>query len=105
MDLESLSKDELQKLRREVEKAITTHEDRRRQNAIAAVERVAAEHGFTLAQLVGAPAARGRGRRGVLPPKYINPADPSQTWSGRGRRPDWVKAALAEGKSLSDLAI
>ncbi len=27
------------------------------------------------------------------------------TWSGRGPRPQWLKAALAEGKSLEDFAV
>ena len=30
-------------------------------------------------------------------PKYRNPADPSQTWSGRGRQPRWFKAAIRKG--------
>ncbi|WP_333829671.1 H-NS histone family protein, partial [Pararhodobacter sp.] len=33
------------------------------------------------------------------------PADTSQTWTGRGRQPRWVVAALADGKTLDDLAI
>ena len=37
--------------------------------------------------------------------KYANPADPNQTWTGRGRQPAWVKQALAEGKDLSSMAI
>ncbi|WP_448174318.1 H-NS family nucleoid-associated regulatory protein [Rhizobacter fulvus] len=28
-----------------------------------------------------------------------------QTWSGRGSQPKWLKAALAEGKALSDFAV
>jgi DNA-binding protein H-NS len=38
-------------------------------------------------------------------PKYANPANPDQTWTGRGRQPGWVKEALGKGKSLDDLAI
>lgn len=34
--------------------------------------------------------------------KYRNPEDTSQEWSGRGRRPAWVKAWVASGKSLQD---
>lgn len=105
MDLDNLSKDELKKLRRDVEKAIASADDRNRQKALEAAERAVAEYGFTLAQLTGVPAARGRGRKAPLPAKYRNPANPAQSWSGRGRRPDWVNAALAEGKALSDLAI
>ena len=33
-------------------------------------------------------------KRGKVAPKYRNPADPSQAWSGRGRQPRWFKAAL-----------
>lgn len=105
MDLESLSRDDLKKLRRDVEKAIASVDDRNRQRALEAAERAVAEFGFTLADVTGMAPARGRGRRAPLPAKYRNPANPAQTWSGRGRRPDWVNAALAEGKALSDLAI
>lgn len=34
------------------------------------------------------------GKRGVVAPKYRNPEDPSQTWTGRGKRPLWFVAAL-----------
>ena len=29
------------------------------------------------------------GKRGKGAPKYRNPKDPSQTWTGHGRRPLW----------------
>lgn len=35
--------------------------------------------------------------------KYRNPDDPSQTWSGRGRRPRWLSEALEAGRKLEDL--
>jgi DNA-binding protein H-NS len=38
-------------------------------------------------------------------PKYGNPLAPSQKWSGRGKRPKWVTAALAAGQRLDDLKI
>jgi DNA-binding protein H-NS len=38
-------------------------------------------------------------------PKYGNPLAPSQKWSGRGKRPRWVIAALAAGQRLDDLRI
>jgi DNA-binding protein H-NS len=38
-------------------------------------------------------------------PKYRNPLSPSQTWSGRGKRPRWVVAALETGQRLDDLKI
>jgi DNA-binding protein H-NS len=38
-------------------------------------------------------------------PKYCNPLDPSQKWSGRGKRPKWVIAALEAGQRLDELKI
>jgi DNA-binding protein H-NS len=40
-----------------------------------------------------------------IPPKYRNPANPYQTWSGRGRTPLWIKRLRMEGKSIEDLRI
>src|SRR6266478_3067317 len=38
-------------------------------------------------------------------PKYYNPSAPSETWSGRGKRPRWLVAALRSGHKLEDLRI
>jgi DNA-binding protein H-NS len=37
--------------------------------------------------------------------KFQNPAQPSQTWAGRGKRPRWVGEMLDAGKSMDDLRI
>ena len=71
--------------------------------ALAAVRAVAKEHGFTVEELLGAKPVIRTTAKGVA--KYANPDDPSQTWSGRGRQPAWVKAALATGKPMASLAI
>jgi len=38
-------------------------------------------------------------------PKFRNPDNPSETWSGRGKQPHWVRNLLAAGRSLDDLKI
>ena len=55
---------------------------------------------------------RGRGRGGSklagrkLKPKYRNPGNKSETWSGRGLQPKWLVAAMkATGKKLEHFAI
>ena len=53
----------------------------------------------------GAGSRRGTGVRRKVKPKYRNPADTSQTWTGRGKRPRWYSAALAAGKKEKDLLI
>lgn len=39
------------------------------------------------------------------PPKYCNPADISQTWTGVGKRPRWIHEALERGITLESMAI
>jgi DNA-binding protein H-NS len=38
-------------------------------------------------------------------PKYRNPAEPSETWAGRGKQPRWLTAQLRSGKQLDDFRI
>lgn len=101
IDLEELSLKELKQLQKDVDAAIRNFKDRERRKALAEVEAFARDRGLTQADL---KALLGRSRGG-LPAKYADPNNPSQTWSGRGRRPRWVEAALADGKALEDLAI
>ena len=100
IDLEKMSKEELQKLKAEVDRALKTIDTRRKAEAKRAADAAAKEYGFSLDDLVGSD---GKGLKGV--PKYANPTDPSQTWTGRGRKPNWVIEALEKGKSLDDLKI
>jgi hypothetical protein len=37
------------------------------------------------------------------PPRFRNPENPAETWSGRGSRPAWVEIALGSGHRLEDL--
>ena len=100
IDLDNMSKEELQKLKVEVDRALKTLDTRRKAEAKRAADAAAKEYGFSLDDLVGPD---GKGSKGV--PKYANPADASQTWTGRGRKPNWVVEALEQGKSLDDLKI
>lgn len=54
---------------------------------------------------VGGTVRTKRRGTGSVAPKYRNPADPEQTWSGRGKRPRWFNDALKAGKKEKDLAI
>lgn len=59
--------------------------------------------GYTFEDLYG---TRRRSRRtGKVPPKYANPSNSAETWSGRGKRPRWFNAALKSGKKEKDLLI
>jgi DNA-binding protein H-NS len=48
---------------------------------------------------------RGRRPYPKVLPKYQNPRDPTERWSGRGKQPHWVRAQLKAGKKLEHLLI
>jgi DNA-binding protein H-NS len=103
-ELGKMSLEELQAHQRDVEAAIKGYEKKRRADALAAAREAAKAHGFVLEDLLaGGKAAAKSGTKGAA--KYANPADRSQTWTGRGRQPNWVKEALAAGKSLESMAL
>lgn len=101
MDLSTLSLDELKSLQARVTRAIDTYEDRKRREALLAVEAKAKEMGFSLGDLYMASKKASQPR----PAKYRHPENPDLTWSGRGRQPQWYKDALEAGASPEDFMI
>lgn len=102
MDLNALSLKELKDLQSQIARAIASYEDRKKKEAVAELEDRARQMGFSLAELLGTAPVR---KRAPASAKYANPANSTETWSGRGRKPRWFEAALAEGKSPEDLAV
>lgn len=47
----------------------------------------------------------GRRRKSTGKPKYRNPGDPEQTWTGHGKKPGWLKQALENGADQEDFRI
>lgn len=102
MDIDNLSLKELKELQSKVAKAIASFEERRKKEALSALEEKARELGYSFAELAGISPVRKRASPAA---KYANPNNPSETWSGRGRKPRWFAEAMAAGKSADDLAI
>ena len=90
----------------EIDRQISDARRQERNEAIAKVRALMAEHGLTASDLV-AKSRRDRvastsGRK--VAAKYRDPAS-GQTWTGRGLKPKWLSAALESGKQLTDFAV
>ena len=103
LNLDDMNMEDLKRLRADVDEAISTSEDRRRAAALAAAQEVARQHGLELSDLM--KGSKSKKAATSIAPKYMNPADNSQTWTGRGRKPRWVEEALAAGGSIDDFLI
>lgn len=93
MDISNLSRKELEDLRKNVDKTLSRLAKKERDDALAAAEKAAREFGFSLNELTGSAGAKAERSA----PKYRNPDNAEQTWSGRGRQPAWYKTAVASG--------
>jgi DNA-binding protein H-NS len=121
INLEGLSAKELQAL---IAKASQRKKSLAKRKPVAAVRKklvsMAKAEGYTVDELFGTgrmvreksgvpakkPSAKKSSQKGVkVEPKYRNPADPTQTWAGRGMPPKWLSAELARGRKLEDFAI
>ena len=88
-----------------LEKQIIETQRSERSEAIAQVRALMAQHGLSLADIGSkSAAAPPRAAAGKVAAKYRDAAT-GQTWSGRGLQPNWLKAALASGRPLSDFRL
>ena len=101
-DVETMSLKELKNLQKDLAKAISNFEDRKKSDARSKLEGIAKEMGYSLAELIGTEVKPSRAPAAA---KYRHPENAALTWSGRGRKPLWFVAALDAGKSPEDLAV
>ncbi|QIE45417.1 H-NS histone family protein [Pseudohalocynthiibacter aestuariivivens] len=112
IDLKKMSMSELRALEKKVARAIVSRQKQERKDALAVVEAKAKQLGYSLNELLDnaksgtkEAAAKSAKRGKPVAPKYRNPEDPSQTWTGRGRQPNWIKEAVASGTPIETFAI
>ncbi|ULU27308.1 H-NS family nucleoid-associated regulatory protein [Dyella terrae] len=106
VDIKNLNHNQLNDL---ISKAQSRQHELRKEKVSKLREKIHAlikAEGFSVEDIFGSARA-GKARRsgGTVAPKYRNPADPEQMWSGRGKRPRWFNDALKAGKKEKDLAI
>ena len=109
LNLASMSVDEMWRLHEEIGRVLSvrlTSEKRELEKRLAQLRREKETHQLdsVVAQsLKDVPRARRKYPR--VFPKYRNPNEPSETWSGRGKQPRWLAAALKTGHTIEEFAI
>ena len=103
MDIETLALKELKDLQDKISVAIFDFEKRKKAETLAELKELANSKGFSLEELLGE--TKGKKAKATVAPKYVDPANPDNTWSGRGRKPKWLAAALENGASIEDFAL
>lgn len=104
MDLSNMSSADLRKLQEQVTRELKRRESQDLAEARERILAIAQSVGMPVKDLIGGGAG-SRGKTGSVAPRYRNPADSSQQWTGRGRQPKWVKEWLEAGKDISGLKV
>ncbi|GAA5178909.1 H-NS family nucleoid-associated regulatory protein [Niveibacterium umoris] len=122
MELTKQSLTELKRLLKRVEAEIERRANSAKKDVLKKVNKLVSEAGLSLGDLIGddkkparkaakprtgaaKPGRKAAVRKTVGTPKYRNPANTAQTWTGHGRKPGWVAEWLASGKALAELEI
>jgi DNA-binding protein H-NS len=94
-NLSAMSVDDLLELRDRVSQILASRVQSERRELETRLARLQSVAGSSL----------GGDKRGKVAPKYRNPENPAETWTGRGLRPRWLAAAMKSGKKLTDFQI
>lgn len=97
-DLSRLAYDELLSRRNEIEAEIAARGTAELDALKAKLTAIATAQGLSLADLF---ASRRKPRRAAAP-RYRNPDNPSETWSGRGKPPRWLQERIEAGAQKDD---
>ena len=105
LELEKMSDAELGELAGAVAQEQERRQEAARKAALAQIKELAAGLGMTVKELLASQDKRGAGPKGKGEPKYRNPDNPDQTWTGKGMRPGWFVAAQERGIAREDMRI
>lgn len=120
IDLNALSQKELDTLITQAKRRKSTLNKRKPVATVRAKLTAQAEaEGYSIAELFGGRTAKSAGsarktakkaakktrKLGKVPPKYRNPGNKAETWTGRGKQPRWLAAQVAKGKKPEDFLI
>jgi len=107
LNLDTMSVDEMWRLHEKIIEVLSerlTSEKRELETRLAKLRR---DQGLPRLKVDGEATEPRPERRkfASVSPKYRNPDHPSETWSGRGKRPRWLTAALSTGRTIEEFII
>jgi len=110
IDLSELTIEQLNDVIADAQRLIKAKKKAQLKTARAQLEKVAADYGYTLEELLSGKTVEVTEDTPAKTRKPVevrdrNPANDAETWTGRGKQPRWLAAAIATGKNLQDFAV
>jgi DNA-binding protein H-NS len=108
LNLDAMSIDEMWQLHEEISRVLSvrlTSEKRELEKRLAQLRREKEMPQLESSDRQVKEAPRERRKYPRVFPKYRNPNEPSETWSGRGKQPRWLATALKTGRTIEEFVI
>lgn len=103
LDYDQFDRPALLQMQKEIPIELKKRDKTLRQDLKKRVQKMVEEAGYSLDEVL--TSSKPKSPITKTSPKFCDPTDNSSTWTGRGRKPLWVLAALEAGKSMDDLLI
>lgn len=104
IDLNNLSVPELQDLAKAIKSELERRQSESKRVVLNQIKELAQSIGMTVDDVIGIGKKKYKRSAALPSTMYVNPENPQQTWSGRGRRPNWARDILDRGETLKTLA-
>jgi DNA-binding protein H-NS len=108
VNLDAMSIDEMWQLHEEISQILTVRLASEKRELEKRLAQLRYEKEMPSAELADVQSENVVGERRKYPrvfPKYQNPNEPSETWSGRGKQPRWLASALKTGRKIEEFVI
>ena len=97
--LDNLTAAEILALQERLAKQLVERQAREKAELVAEIIRLVAVRGYDMSEVLALLSRQ----IATTTAAYVNPKDPTEIWSGQGRRPRWLTALLESGHSMDDL--
>lgn len=108
-DFSKMSRAEILTMMTALQEQADRKREERRSELKEEIQRLLQEDGFTLEDIFGGRGDKQgktpRKLRGAATVRYADPQNPENTWTGRGRKPNWLTGALDAGMAMDDFVV
>lgn len=105
MDISNLTVAQLRDLQQRIPAELKRREGLEKAHVLDELRAFSKARGYALEELLGKELKIKSSTGSKVKVKYRHPENPELEWTGRGRKPKWFEACLAEGRSPDSLLV